>query len=45
MSALVFPARRGGGGAAEAVLREREMNSRSLGPAGADAGQKREGGG
>ncbi len=37
----VPPAASGGGGAAEASERSREMNSRSLGPAGADAGEGR----
>jgi hypothetical protein len=35
----VPPAASGGGGAAEAIKRSREMNSRSLGPAVADAGE------
>jgi uncharacterized NAD-dependent epimerase/dehydratase family protein len=39
---IVPPAASGGGGAAVAGERSREMNSRSLGPAGADAGEGRE---
>ena len=38
----VLPAASGGGGAAEAGERSRESNPRSLGPAGADAGQEGE---
>ncbi len=38
----VPPATSGGGGAAEAGERSRELNSRSLGPAGAAAGEEGE---